>query len=98
MTSSQWKPQNCFSSEIKDLAQKQVTKWFTGDFDIEEQLAEALALNLVDRAISDRIAKTHSSAPNVFLSEKAKIETLVFSAQAIAIKLNEENCLENILI
>ena len=56
-----------------------------------------LSAELIDRAISDRIARTSPSAANVHLNDAAKIESLTMNARRIANELDQADELDKLL-
>ena len=91
-----FKPQNQISDSAKSKAIDEMQEWFTG-FNLSGYNARLLAVELIDRAISDRIKRTAPSAAEVYLNDAAKINSLVMSAQRIASALDEADELDKLL-
>jgi len=91
------KPQNQFSSLVREKAICQVRDWLK-EFDMSGYHARLLADKLVQMIISEQIKRTSASAPDVYLADNAKIESLVMQAKRLADKLDKEEKLESLLV
>lgn len=98
----QSKPQNQFSEHVQKKAIYELRDWLIANVGLPEHQAYLLAEELVFQAIENRRKATAPSAPNVHLSDKSKVEALVFAGQVLADQLDQkqelENLLENLLI
>jgi hypothetical protein len=90
------KPQNQISETAKTKSISEIQEWLN-DFGVSSYGSRLLAVELIDRAISDRIAKTSPSAAEVYLNDAAKIESLTMNARRIANELDEADKLDKLL-
>jgi len=90
------KPQNQISNTAKNKAIDEIQAWLK-DFGLEGYGSRMLAVDLIDKAIMDRIRRTSSSAPEVYFNDAAKIDSLVMSAKRIANALDEAEELDKLL-
>jgi|GEM_PF-7127873 len=90
------KPQNQISSIAKQKSINEVHEWLQG-LGVTGFGSRLLAMELIDRAISERIQKTAPSAAEVYLNDAAKIESLVMNARRIASALDEADELDKLL-
>ena len=91
------KPQNQISNhKAASKALDEIHAWLK-DFGIEGYESRLLAVDLIDKAISDRIRRTSSSAPEIYFNDAAKIDSLVMSAKRIANVLDEAEELDKLL-
>jgi hypothetical protein len=91
-----FKPQNQISDVAKAKSVTEVQEWLN-NLGVSGYGSRLLAVELVDRAISDRIQKTAPSAAEVYLNDAAKIESLVMNAKRIANTLDEAEELDKLL-
>ena len=90
------KPQNQISEIAKTKSINEIQSWLS-DFGISGYGSRLLAVELIDRAISDRIKRTAPSAAEVYLNDAAKIESLTMNARRIASALDEADELDKLL-
>lgn len=91
-----FKPQNQISDIAKSKSINEVQEWLNS-LGVSGYGSKLLAIELIDRAISDRIKKTAASAAEVYLNDAAKIESLVMNAKRIANDLDEAEELDKLL-
>ena len=90
------KPQNQISNTAKNKAIDEMQAWLK-DFVLEGYESRLLAVDLIDKAIMDRIKRTAPSAPEVYFTDADKIDSLVMSAKRIANDLDEAEELDKLL-
>lgn len=83
------KPQNQFSTIVRNKVKKEIAEWLK-QFDLHEFQENLLADELFDRAIAQRIKDTDATAPHCYLSDGDKVDSLVMAIKKIAIELEEE--------
>ena len=91
-----YKPQSNFSNIVRNKAKKITSEWLQR-FGLDIYHCNLLATELLDRAINQKIAEVSDSAPDIYLSDQSKIDSLVFNMRHIAMTLDESEELENLL-
>ena len=90
------KPQNQISEIAKTKSVAEIQEWLKS-FELSGYASRLLAVELIDRAISDRIKKTAPSAAEIYLNDAAKIESLTMNAKRIANELDKADELDKLL-
>lgn len=93
------KPQNQISATVKAKAEKEFSNWLQeySKGAISSYHANLLAVDLIEKVISDRIQATSPSAPDALFSDADKTRQLVSKAQEKADQLDTEDKLEKLL-
>ena len=90
------KPQATFSEVVRAKAKKQFSEWLQG-FELDFYHANLLSNELLDRAIDEKVSLIPASAPDVYISDNDKAESLVMAMKKIADQLDEQGKLEDLL-
>lgn len=96
MSRKMYKPQAKFSDIVRNKAKKITAEWLQ-EFELSVYHCNLLATELLDRAISQKIAEISDNAPDVYLSDNSKIDSLVLNMRRIAMTLDEAEELEQLL-
>lgn len=90
------KPQNQISDVVKTKAVAEVKTWLK-ELGLIDYHAHLLAVDLIEKVISDRIRATSPTAAEVHFNDAQKLGQLVSKAQEMADKLDSEDKLEQLL-
>jgi hypothetical protein len=93
------KPQNQISDAVKNKVVKEFSEWFevASGGAVSSYTSRLLAVDLVEKVISDRIKATSPTAADVYFNDAQKVSQLVAKMQEMAGKLDSEEKLEPLL-
>lgn len=91
------KPQYKAYDATKEAAINELVIWFSKEFAIHKHNGRILANEIVPQVIKVKRQAIHPTAPDVFLSSKDTLETVVMAAKALALEMDSKDELERIL-
>jgi hypothetical protein len=91
------KPQDKFSPEVIEAAKAEFKAWMIA-YEISDHHAELLSLDLIKKSLDRLVARISNSAPDILISDRDKITSLVTGAERIASKLDHEEKLDQLII
>lgn len=91
------KPQYKILDAVKRKAIGQLATWFLEEYELPGCHARTLSEEIISRVITQKKEAIDASAPDVFLSEASVLEGILIDAQKLALEMDRNDELDEIL-